>query len=120
MPPCGRKRNRNVEAGNVEVVAAAASGAARSRSAAAANPRVLVCVHGLTRNGRDFDALARALSARYRVVCPDVVGRGESDRLADPAQYAYPQYCADMNALIGGSGSSAWIGWAPPWAGSSA
>ncbi|MBM3542083.1 MAG: alpha/beta hydrolase [Alphaproteobacteria bacterium] len=65
-----------------------------------ANPRVLLCVHGLTRNGRDFDALARALSARYRVVCPDLVGRGESDRLADPAQYAYPQYCADMNALI--------------------
>jgi pimeloyl-ACP methyl ester carboxylesterase len=65
-----------------------------------ANPRVLLCVHGLTRNGRDFDSLARALSDRYRVVCPDVVGRGESDRLADAAHYAYPQYCADMNALI--------------------
>ena len=43
------------------------------------NPRVLVCVHGLTRNGRDFDELARALADRYRVVCPDVVGRGQSD-----------------------------------------
>jgi len=44
-----------------------------------ANPRVLVCVHGLTRNGRDFDFLARQLSRHYRVVCPDVVGRGRSD-----------------------------------------
>jgi pimeloyl-ACP methyl ester carboxylesterase len=50
----------------------------------AANPRVLVCVHGLTRQGRDFDTLARALCGHYRVVCPDVVGRGVSDRLADP------------------------------------
>ncbi len=77
-----------------------------------ANPRVLVCVHGLTRNGRDFDALARALSERYRVVCPDVVGRGESDRLADPSHYAYPQYCADMNALIARLGAERvdWLG----------
>ena len=45
------------------------------------NPRVLVCVHGLTRNGRDFDALAEALSGHYRVICPDVVGRGVSGRL---------------------------------------
>ena len=43
------------------------------------NPRVLVCVHGLTRNGRDFDVLAAALAGEYRVVCPDVVGRGASD-----------------------------------------
>ena len=42
----------------------------------AANPKVLVCVHGLTRQGRDFDTLARALAGEYRVVCPDVVGRG--------------------------------------------
>jgi pimeloyl-ACP methyl ester carboxylesterase len=46
-----------------------------------ANERVLVCVHGLTRNGRDFDVLANALACDYRVVCPDVVGRGRSDRL---------------------------------------
>ena len=46
-----------------------------------ANPRVLMCVHGLTRNGRDFDFLAEALAADYRVVCPDVVGRGRSDWL---------------------------------------
>lgn len=65
-----------------------------------ANPRVLVCVHGLTRCGRDFDHLAAALAADYRVVCPDVVGRGRSDWLRDPAHYAIPQYAQDMVALI--------------------
>ncbi|MFN8927765.1 MAG: alpha/beta fold hydrolase [Rhodospirillales bacterium] len=64
-------------------------------------PRTVVCVHGLTRNGRDFDALAGDLAARgRRVVCPDVVGRGDSDRLADPLGYGFPQYLADMTALI--------------------
>ena len=66
----------------------------------ATNPRVLVCAHGLTRQGRDFDALARRLSDRYRVVCPDVVGRGESDWLKDPSGYALPQYVADMVVLL--------------------
>ncbi|HWA39075.1 MAG TPA: alpha/beta hydrolase [Burkholderiales bacterium] len=64
------------------------------------NRDVVVCVHGLTRSGRDFDDLARALSGRFRVVCPDVVGRGDSDRLADPMHYAIPQYLADMVTLI--------------------
>ncbi|MEY4414219.1 MAG: hypothetical protein RIQ53_1512 [Pseudomonadota bacterium] len=67
---------------------------------APANARVVVCVHGLTRQGRDFDALAQRLSADFRVVCPDVVGRGHSDWLADPAGYAIPQYVADMVTLI--------------------
>ncbi len=66
----------------------------------AANPRVLVCVHGLTRQGRDFDTLARALCADYRVVCPDVVGRGHSAWLADPMHYGIPQYVADMVTLL--------------------
>jgi len=65
-----------------------------------ANPRVLVCVHGLTRQGRDFDTLARDLCDEYRVVCPDVVGRGRSDRLADPLGYAIPNYVADMVTLV--------------------
>ena len=65
-----------------------------------ANPRVLVCVHGLTRQGRDFDVLAQALCGHYRVVCPDVVGRGHSDWLADPAGYAIPSYVADMVTLL--------------------
>jgi pimeloyl-ACP methyl ester carboxylesterase len=66
----------------------------------AANPRVLVCVHGLSRQGRDFDTLARALSGEYRVVCPDVVGRGRSDWLKNPASYAIPVYVADMVTLL--------------------
>jgi pimeloyl-ACP methyl ester carboxylesterase len=65
-----------------------------------ANPKVLVCVHGLTRQGRDFDTLARALCAEYRVVCPDVVGRGRSDWLADPMGYTLPTYVADMVCLL--------------------
>jgi pimeloyl-ACP methyl ester carboxylesterase len=65
-----------------------------------ANPRVLVCVHGLTRNGRDFDYLAERVSDAYRVVCPDVAGRGRSDWLRDPADYTYPVYLGDMATLI--------------------
>jgi hypothetical protein len=65
-----------------------------------ANGRVLVCVHGLSRQGRDFDNLARAMQGEFRVVCPDVVGRGESDRLADPAGYLLPTYGADMVTLL--------------------
>lgn len=64
------------------------------------NPRVLVCVHGLTRCGRDFDALAKAFADDYRVVCPDVVGRGLSSWLTNPAGYVVPQYVADMVTLI--------------------
>lgn len=64
------------------------------------NPRVLLCVHGLTRVGRDFDLLARRLVDTYRVVCPDVVGRGRSDWLRNPNFYVLPQYVADMVTLI--------------------
>lgn len=64
------------------------------------NPRVLVCVHGLTRNCRDFDFLAQALSDRYRVVCPDVAGRGRSDWLKVKDDYQLPQYVSDMVALL--------------------
>jgi pimeloyl-ACP methyl ester carboxylesterase len=67
---------------------------------AADNPRVLICVHGLTRNCRDFDALAEAMSAEYRVICPDVVGRGLSAHLRDPNGYGIAQYVADMVTLI--------------------
>lgn len=80
------------------------------------NPRVLVCVHGVTRVGDDFDHLARALCDHYRVVCPDIVGRGRSGRLRDPAWYTVPQYVADMVTLIArvtarsGSEEVAWFG----------
>jgi pimeloyl-ACP methyl ester carboxylesterase len=61
----------------------------------------VLCVHGLSRQGRDFDYLATELAAMgRRVVCPDLVGRGRSSRLRSPDEYALPQYCADMNALV--------------------
>ena len=76
------------------------------------NPRVVVCVHGLTRNGRDFDTLARALSADCRVICPDVVGRGLSQWLTHKQDYGYPQYLGDMAALIARTGAErvSWVG----------
>jgi pimeloyl-ACP methyl ester carboxylesterase len=65
---------------------------------------VIICAHGLSRQGRDFDVLAQELcdaaSGKLRVVCPDVVGRGKSDWLKDPMGYQIPQYAADMLALI--------------------
>jgi pimeloyl-ACP methyl ester carboxylesterase len=61
---------------------------------------VLVCVHGLTRSSRDFDFLARQLASQYRVVCPDVVGRGDSDWLRNPMEYQVPVYVGDMVTLI--------------------
>ena len=64
------------------------------------NDKVLLCVHGLTRTGRDFDLLAQALQNDYRVVCPDIVGRGKSDWLIDPIAYAVSQYISDIVTLI--------------------
>ena len=72
------------------------------------SPHLVLCVHGLTRQGRDFDVLARALCTQaglapaggIRVICPDVVGRGESDWLQDPVGYQVPAYAADMLALL--------------------
>lgn len=60
----------------------------------------VVCAHGLTRNGRDFDFLAQALAGRFRVVCPDLPGRGSSDWLAHAGEYGYPLYLADLGALV--------------------
>jgi len=81
------------------------------------NPQhVVLCVHGLTRQGRDFDALASSLAMFCTVVCTDVVGRGRSDWLAEPTQYAVPTYGADHVALIAqllskhGATSLDWVG----------
>jgi len=76
------------------------------------NPRVLVCVHGLTRCARDFDFLARELCGHYRVVCPDVPGRGDSDWLKNPLDYVAPTYVNAMVALIArlGADSVHWVG----------
>ena len=74
--------------------------------------KVLLCVHGLTRGGSDFKTLAQAMCKDYYVVCPDVVGRGDSDRLKNPMLYAVPQYVADIAALIKRLGVSQvdWLG----------
>ncbi|RCS59658.1 alpha/beta fold hydrolase [Parvibium lacunae] len=64
------------------------------------NPQLLICVHGLTRTGRDFDTLASQLCQEYRLICPDVMGRGQSDWLRDANYYEVPQYVADMVTLI--------------------
>lgn len=75
--------------------------------------RAVICVHGLTRNGRDFDYLATALAGSgRRVVCPDLPGRGQSERLRDSGDYVLPQYCSDMTALIAALGSVEidWVG----------
>lgn len=77
-----------------------------------ANPRVLVCAHGLSRQGRDFDSFAQAMLNEYRVVCPDVVGRGQSDWLVDPSGYQIPAYAADMVTLLArlNAGTLHWLG----------
>lgn len=61
---------------------------------------VLMCVHGLTRRGSDFKTLALAMCKDYYVVCPDIVGRGDSDRLSNPMLYAVPQYVSDIATLV--------------------
>lgn len=88
----------------------------------AANPRTVVCVHGLSRQGRDFDVLAQRLSAHYHVVCPDVAGRGHSDWLADPQQYQILTYAGDMVQLVQHLKASKGItqdDWAIDWVGTS-
>jgi pimeloyl-ACP methyl ester carboxylesterase len=73
----------------------------------------VICVHGLVRNGRDFDYLARALAADGRqVFCPDIVGRGKSGWLANSDDYNYAQYLSDMTALIAHTGAESvdWVG----------
>jgi pimeloyl-ACP methyl ester carboxylesterase len=73
---------------------------------------VVICVHGLTRNGRDFDALARALAERgRRVLCPDLPGRGASDRLPDPGLYIPPSYVIALGHLLARlDGPVDWVG----------
>jgi pimeloyl-ACP methyl ester carboxylesterase len=75
-------------------------------------PRVIVCVHGLTRNGRDFDTLGSALSDRFRLLCPDMPGRGDSEWLPDPADYVFPTYLTALTALLAHADVErvAWVG----------
>jgi len=66
----------------------------------ASNPKKLLCMHGLSRNGLDFRLLAEAAAADYHVICPDMPGRGKSDKLENPTDYNYQTYVSDTNALL--------------------
>lgn len=75
--------------------------------------RVALCVHGLSRQGRDFDVLAASMASQgWRVICPDLVGRGQSDWLRNTEEYNLPQYAVDMSVLIARLGVTKidWIG----------
>jgi len=76
------------------------------------NSRVVVCVHGVGRNGRDFDVLGEALAPTHRVLAVDMPGRGNSDWLADPNDYVFPTYLSTLTALIARSGAEtvSWVG----------
>jgi pimeloyl-ACP methyl ester carboxylesterase len=76
------------------------------------NPNVVLCVHGIGRNGRDFDVLGDALADTHRVLAPDMPGRGASEWLRDPMDYVAPTYLATLTALIaaGGAPNVAWVG----------
>jgi pimeloyl-ACP methyl ester carboxylesterase len=76
------------------------------------NPRVVVCVHGLTRCGRDFDDLAHELAPTFRVLCPDVAGRGDSEWLRDPRDYTTATYLVDLATMLAYTrvDEVAWVG----------
>src|SRR5207237_9102581 len=77
------------------------------------NPHVVVCVHGLARNSRDFDYLAAALTPECRVVCMDVAGRGESDWLESKSEYSFSTYQSDAAAMLSRASAppgSRWFG----------
>ena len=76
------------------------------------NPRAVTCVHGLTRNGRDFDVLAQRLAGRFRVLCPDMPGRGDSEWLSDPNDYSFATYLPTLTALLAHARADrvAWVG----------
>jgi pimeloyl-ACP methyl ester carboxylesterase len=78
----------------------------------AGNLRVLICVHGVGRNARDFDTLAAALADTHRVISVDMPGRGRSGWLADPNDYVFPTYLNVLTALIARTGAETvdWIG----------
>jgi pimeloyl-ACP methyl ester carboxylesterase len=74
--------------------------------------RTVVCVHGLTRNGRDFDTFAAALADRFRLLCPDMPGRGESEWLPDANDYIFPTYLTTLTAMLAHAHADrvAWVG----------
>ena len=77
-----------------------------------ANDRVVICVHGLSRNGRDFDVLGEALADTHRVIAVDMPGRGASQWLPDANDYVFPTYLTTLTALVARSNAQqvAWVG----------
>jgi len=77
-----------------------------------ANGRVVICVHGLSRNGRDFDVLGEALAGTHRVIAVDMPGRGASQWLPDANDYVFPTYLTTLTALVARSNAQevAWVG----------
>src|SRR5207244_13420708 len=75
------------------------------------NPHVVLCVHGLARNSRDFDYLAAALTPECRVVCMDVAGRGESDWLDNKSEYTFSTYQNDAAAMLSRASAPAGRRW---------
>ncbi|HLX28922.1 MAG TPA: alpha/beta hydrolase [Casimicrobiaceae bacterium] len=76
------------------------------------NANVAVCVHGIGRNGRDFDVLGETLAASHRVLAIDMPGRGQSEWLRDPMDYVTPVYLGTLTSLIAASGAEhvSWVG----------
>jgi pimeloyl-ACP methyl ester carboxylesterase len=77
-----------------------------------ANDRVVICVHGVSRNGHDFDVLGEALSPTHRVIAVDMPGRGASQWLPDANDYVFPTYLTTLTALVARSNAAriAWVG----------
>ena len=105
IPPCRKKHVLGVSPSGLHRVAYLEWGEPE-------RDRVLVCVHGLTRCARDFDVLGAALAADYRVMCPDLPGRGDSDWLPRPDEYQLATYLGDMVTLIARANVDAvdWVG----------
>ncbi len=76
------------------------------------NPYTLICVHGISRNGRDFDNVAAKLATHYKVICVDMPGRGKSDWIKDKSLYVMDLYVSVCAALIAKTGAATvhWLG----------
>jgi len=80
----------------------------RDYPGSAARPPIL-CLPGLTRNARDFEALAERLAGEWRVICPDMRGRGDSDYARDPMTYTPAHYVADVELLLAAEGITRFV-----------
>ena len=82
---------------------------AGTASGAGADRPPVICLHGLTRNGRDFETLAAHLAGRWRVLCPDFRGRGDSAYAKDTMSYNPLTYARDIEALLAHEGIARFV-----------